>query len=171
MTHCPTEDVLLDYTAGCLDPVQTALFERHADQCAHCAALRTAQAEVWLRLDEWKPEPVSAGFNRELWRRIDADSQLSSWTSRLAEVMQFKFWKQVAPLAVAVALVVTGYVYDHSGHYVSGQGLATPQTNTSAPMVVTVSDADQLEQALDEIQLLHQVDAEAAAVRADSRVM
>jgi anti-sigma factor RsiW len=166
MTNCPTEDVLLDYTAGCLDPVQTALFERHADQCAHCAALRTAQAEVWLRLDEWKPNPVSAGFNRELWRRIDADSQSPSWTSRLAEVMKFDFWKQVAPLAVAVALVVTGYVLDHSGH-----PLAKPQTNTTASIAVTVSDADQLEQALDEIQLLHQVDAEAAAAKADSRVM
>ena len=40
--NCPTEDILLDYTAGHLDPAQAALFERHADHCAHCARLVAA---------------------------------------------------------------------------------------------------------------------------------
>jgi len=166
MTGCPSDDVLLDYTAGHLDPVKAALFARHADSCARCASLRTAQAAVWQRMDEWKPAPVSAGFNRELWRRIDAEAKASSWTHRLAVVMHFRFWKQAAPLAVAMALVVTAFVWDHSATQ-PGKPVATAGT----AIVVTVSEADQLERTLDDMQLLHEVDAEVAAAKPEPRVM
>ena len=159
MTHCPSEDVLLDYISGSLEPAKAAMFERHAEQCAHCAALRTAQAAVWRSMDEWKPAAVGEGFNRELWRRIDAEPEASSWTFR------FSFWKQVAPLAVATALVVTAFVFDHST-----RRPLTP-TATSTPVVVTLSDADQIERALDDIQLLQAVDASPAPVKAASNLM
>jgi hypothetical protein len=158
MTQCPTEDVLLDYTGGRLDPVKTALFEQHADQCARCASLKTAQAAVWMRMDEWKPAPVSEGFNRELWRRIDAEEH------GLAGFMRFSFWKHVAPLAVAVALVVTAYVMDHSA---VRPGIM-PVTSTTTPVVVSVSDADQLERALDDVRLLHEADAASATAKPSS---
>ncbi len=67
-TNCPSEDVLLDYTAGHLDPVKVELFDRHADGCARCAELRAAQLAVWRGMDAWKPEPVGEDFNRELWQ-------------------------------------------------------------------------------------------------------
>lgn len=168
-TICPTEDVLLDYTAGRLDQSQAAMFERHADQCAHCAALRAAQAAIWQRLDEWKPEPVSEGFNRELWRRIDADAEpgswIDAWTKGLAAAMNFSFWKRAAPLAVAIALVVTAFVFDHSAHQSMKPASAT------APIIVTASDADQLDRALDDIQLLGEVDATSAPAKPDSKLM
>jgi anti-sigma factor RsiW len=170
VTNCPTEDVLLDYIAGRLDPAQAARFERHADQCAHCAALRTAQAAVWLSLDEWKPAPVSEGFNRELWRRIDADAEsvswIDEWTKPLAAALNLSLWKRVAPLVFAMGLVVTAYVFDHSASH------PAPQTNPGAPIVVTASDADQLDQALDDIQLLRDVDAASSApAKPESKVM
>lgn len=157
-TNCPTEDMLLDYIAGRLDRAQVSLFEAHAEHCARCAAMRMSQAAVWQSLDEWKPAPVSAGFNRELWRRIDADARQSSWTQELAAALQFNFWKRLAPLAVAVALIVTGFVFDHAG-----KQAGTVQANSPASIVVTASEADQLDRALDDIQLLHEVDASAGA--------
>jgi anti-sigma factor RsiW len=157
-TDCPTEDILLDYIAGRLNHAQALLFETHADHCARCAALRTSQAAVWQSLDEWKPAPVSEGFNRELWRRIDADAQQSSWTRELAAALQFSFWKRLAPLAVAVALIATGFMFDHGG-----KQTGTIQTNSHASIVITASEADQMERALDDIQLLDEVDASAAA--------
>lgn len=157
--QCPEDDVLLDYTAGRLDPAKALLFERHADGCARCASLRVTQAEVWASLDAWKPEPVSAGFNRELWRRIDA-MKTPSWSDRLAAAVHFNVWKRVAPLAVALALVVTAFVFDHS----TNQPVA-PVSPTNAAMVVTATQADQLEQTLDDMQLLHAVDAEVAAAQ------
>ena len=157
MTHCPTEDVLLDYISGSLEPAKAAMFERHADQCAHCAALRTAQAAVWRSMDEWKPAPVSEGFNRELWRRIDAEPEASAWMFR------FSFWKQLAPLAVAMALVVTAFVFDHS----TRQPL---KPASASAVIVTVSEADQIERALDDIQLLEAADT-SVAVKPGAGVM
>jgi anti-sigma factor RsiW len=167
--NCPTEDVLLDYIAGRLNVAQAAQFERHADRCAHCGELRAAQSMLWRSLDEWKPAPVSAGFNRELWRRIDADSVKTSW-ARAA--FQFSFWKRVAPLAVALALVVTGFVFDHSGKPVGVDAGVQSALGAGAPIVVTVGEADQLDRALDDIQLLHEVDAASHnAAKSDSGVM
>jgi anti-sigma factor RsiW len=155
--NCPTEDVLLDYTAGHLDRAQTAVFERHSDNCERCGRLRAAQSAVWRTLDEWKPAPVSESFNRELWRRIDADAAgLSGWSRDLAAALQFGFWRRVAPLAVALALIVTGFVLDHSGSPAvqSGHG-------GNGPIVMTTGEADQLDMALDDLQLLHEVDVAA----------
>ena len=143
MTHCPTEDVLLDYVAGSLNAAQLAEFERHAKECSRCDALVASQAAVWRSLDEWKPEPVSAGFNRELWRRIDAEAAAPSWRARL------HFWKQVAPLAAVLALVVTGFVMDRHSH---------PQVTAPAAVAVSATEADQLERTLDDLQLLEAVD-------------
>jgi anti-sigma factor ChrR (cupin superfamily) len=164
MRSCPTEDVLLDYIAGHLAPAKAVLFELHAEGCADCAALRTAQNAIWRSLDEWKPAPVSESFNRDLWRRIDAEAQASSWTERLAGMMQIGIWKRVAPLAVAMAVVVTAFMLDHSGSQ-------KPPVNAPAAVVLTQSEADQLERALDDIQLLHEVDAEAAAAKPESTLM
>jgi anti-sigma factor RsiW len=143
MTHCPTEDILLDYVAGSLAAAQVAEFERHAKECSRCDALVASQAAVWRSLDEWKPEPVSAGFNRELWRRIDADAAAPSWTARL------HFWKELAPLLALLALVVTGFVMDHHSR---------PQVTAPATVAVSVTEADQLERTLDDLQLLEAVD-------------
>ncbi len=167
MTHCPDEDVLLDYVSGHLDPVKVALFEHHADGCADCAALRTAQAAIWRSMDDWKPAPVSEGFNRELWRRIDAEEQSATgWAQRLTGMMQVSFWKRVAPVAVAMAVAVTVFVL-HSGNEPS-----KPVTNAPASIVLTVSDADEIERALDDIQLLDAVDAASKPAKSKpSRVM
>lgn len=161
MTNCPKEDILLDYIAGRQNAVDAAIFDRHADQCAHCAALRTAQLAVWRSLDEWKPTPVSAGFNRELWRRIDAEAKSPSLMHQLTA--GFNLWKRAAPLAVAVALVVSAFVLDHSRQ--------KPVKMQEGAVLVTAGEADQLEQTLDDMQLLHQVNVEAAAAKADQRVM
>lgn len=154
--ECPTQDVLLDYAAGRLSSAQSALFERHAESCASCFALRAAQTALWQDLDEWKPAPVSVGFNRELWRRIDSDA---------GGGVRWSFWKLAAPLAVAMAVMVAAFVFDHSPD-------RRRQAARSAPaVVVTAGDAAQLERALDDIQLLHEVDAEAAAVKPPSGLM
>lgn len=153
--NCPTEDVLLDYAAGRLPAAQAALLEKHAESCAHCAALRMAQSAVWLQLDEWKPAPVSEGFNRELWRKIDADSDGSR-----ALTFGFGMWKRFAPLVFAAGVLVTAFVLDHSGRQSE-----EPKQASQAPLVVTASEADQLERTLDDIQMLREADSEPAAAR------
>lgn len=160
--NCPTEDVLLDYISGSLSAAQAAAFERHTDECSRCGALASSQAAVWRSLDVWKPAPVSADFNRELWRRIDAEAQAPSWGRRLAETLHLNLWKQITPLAAAMALIVTAYVMDHHAH----QPVPAP-----AAVAVTASEADQLERALDDIQLLDAVNEASATQKPASSLM
>lgn len=163
MTHCPIEDVLLDYIAGSLSTAQAAEFERHAKECSRCDAMSLAQAAVWRSLDEWKPEPVSAGFNRELWRRIDAESAAPSWSERFANAFRVNFWKQVVPLAAVMALVATGYVMDHRSQ--------APVAKPGTAVVMTAAEGDSLERTLDDMQLLEAVDASATAAKPLADVM
>jgi anti-sigma factor RsiW len=159
MTSCPSEEVLLDYVAGHLDSARSSSFERHASGCPRCEAKRAAQLAVWRSLEAWEPAPVSEGFNRELWRKIDADA--ASRPGRLAGALGFVWWKRVAPAVFAAGVLVTVFVIDHSRRLAEKPGLPA----TTAAIVVSASDADQLESALDDIQLLHAVDTESVPVK------
>jgi hypothetical protein len=152
---CPLKNIedapefILDYAARRLDAQKLALFEKHMRVCLDCAALAVEQTAVWEALDSWQAAPVSAGFNHTLWQRIDAlDAALDAapWYQRLAGSLRFANWKPAFPLAVAVLLIAAGFVLD--------QRSARPV----AP-AVTVMEAEQVAQTLDDIQLLHQFNA------------
>jgi anti-sigma factor RsiW len=157
--NCPlrkeeTAHILLDYSAGRLDSARGAVLERHMENCADCAAFRMEQAAVWNALDVWQPAPVSLDFNRRLWQRIDA-AEAAPWYTRLVESLRFAQWKPVLPLTAAILLIAAGFLFDHPG------GRAVVPTAPAATSV-SVSEADQVEQTLDDIQLLHQFNAAAA---------
>jgi anti-sigma factor RsiW len=161
--NCPllreeTADVLLDYTAGRLDPSRSALIERHMKGCAACDAFRLEQAAVWHALDVWEPAPVSLDFNRKLWQRIDAQVP---WYRSLADALRFGNWKPAAPLAVAILVIAGGFLMDHQGDRVPNSG-AVPTIQGVSVQGVSVNEADQLEQTLDDIQMLRQLDSVAA---------
>jgi hypothetical protein len=154
--NCPLHSeesagILLDYTARRLDEVGTAMLERHMASCAQCAVFRDQQAAVWNALDAWEATPVSTDFNRTLWARIDA-AEAAPWYVRLGHLLQLGSWKPVAPLAVAALVIATGFLMDHP----SGGSHTTIPGQTAA---VSVAEADQVEQTLDDIQLLYQFES------------
>ena len=153
--NCPlqkpeTSDILLDYAAGRLDAVRAVGLERHMAMCSRCAAFRMEQAAVWDALDAWHPAPVSMDFNRRLWHRIDTANV--PWYRALAGSLRYSSWKPAIPLAAAIMVVATGFLLDHPGAKVS------PVPGVS----VSVTEADQVEQTLEDIQLLHQLDVATA---------
>lgn len=159
--NCPllsehTADVLLDYSAGQLDAMLTAELETHMLSCARCAAFKTEQADVWAALDLWEPAPVSMSFNRRLWQKIE-EAASDSWYRKLADAMRFGAWKPVFPLAAAVFVVAAGFVFDH-------QGPVTTTPNTVSNAGVSMTEVDQVEKTLDDLQLLRQFDAVSAGV-------
>jgi anti-sigma factor RsiW len=162
--NCPlqkpeTADILLDYAAGRLDAVRVMGLERHMAICSRCAAFRMEQAAVWDALDAWHPAPVSVDFNRRLWHRIDAANV--PWYGALAGLLRYSSWKPAIPLAAAIVVIATGFLLDHPGAKVS------PIPGVS----VSVTEADQVEQTLDDIQLLNQLDVATAANGAASKRM
>jgi anti-sigma factor RsiW len=153
--NCPllrneNTDLLLDYSARRLDAVRAATLERHVETCAQCGTFLAEQTAVWDALDAWEPPPVSVDFNRRLWQRIDRAAELP-WYRGLAAALAAANWKPVFPMAAAVLVIAGGFLLDHPG----GRQL-TPSGATAG---VSVIEADQLEQTLDDIQLLRQLDS------------
>jgi len=156
---CPLQteetDLLLDYSAGRLDARETAVLAQHMESCPACASFRKEQKAVWDALDLWEPAPVSVDFNRRLWQRIDA-AAAAPWYTSLAESFRFANWKPVIPLTAAVLLIAAGFLLDHPGARNPARG-------------ISVREADQVEQTLDDIQLLHQLDAVMPASAPDDK--
>ena len=164
--NCPLlfeqTDLLLDYTAGRLDSATAALLERHMENCARCAAFRTEQALLWNALDAWEPEPVSLSFNRTLWQRIDAIAA-EPWYRRLIDGFRFGAWKPALPLAAAVCVIAAGFVLDHAN--------APTTTSVAGASGVSITEVDQAEKALDDIQLLRQLDSASHPEAKNSKTM
>jgi anti-sigma factor RsiW len=160
MTHremtCPllsddSVDVLLDYSAGRLDKARSARLERHMEACDACAAFRVEQSALWSALDEWEPEPVSMDFNRRLWHKIDVQAA-APWYWRLADSLRMGTWKSAIPLAAAALVVAVGFMMDHQG--------ITPLTpGVAGTKGVSITEVDQVEKTLDDVQLLKQFDS------------
>ena len=162
--RCPLKDdetssLLLDYSAGRLDAAEAVTLERHMDSCAECALFRSSQSAVWDALDAWEPPMVSADFNRRLWQRI-ASVKPAPWYRRIPDTLGFIHWKPAVPLAAAVLVVLAGFLLDHPGTR------PQPSGNSATPSV-SVTEADQLEQTLDDVQLLNQFNA--SSEKADSK--
>ncbi len=160
MTHvemkCPlwhedSADVLLDYSAGRLDKARAAALERHIETCDACAVFGVQQSALWSALDEWEPEPVSMDFNRRMWQKIDR-LEAEPWYRRLADSLRLGAWKPVIPLAAAVVLVATAFVMDHSGNIPVSPGVREAND-------VSITEVDQVERTLDDVQLLKQFDS------------
>jgi len=63
---CPQEflrsqELIVGYSAGTLDPQDTAAFERHIQSCAVCRQETVLQQAVWAALDEWRPVALAPG--------------------------------------------------------------------------------------------------------------
>jgi anti-sigma factor RsiW len=148
--NCPiktqeNKERLLEYAAGRLANEQAALVARHVEHCAECGQLVQAQRQVWDALSQWKPGPVSADFDRRLYRKID--SQPVSWRDRLFRPLE-PLWRPVVPLAAACLLIVAGVV------------LHTPRTALNpgdSPVRVEKIEAEQVERTLDDIQMLREM--------------
>lgn len=139
-------DWLLDYAAGRLKREHAALMARHVETCQECARIVEAQQRVWNALSQWEVDPVSAGFDRRLYRTIGA--QPVSWKDRLFRPLA-PLWRPLVPLAAACLLIVVGVVL-HAPQ-------ATPTAATSQAAVEKI-EAEQVERTLDDMQMLRELE-------------
>jgi hypothetical protein len=151
--NCPTKknedaEILLDYCAQTLSPVQTAEFEIHLKQCADCSRLVEEQKEVWGTLDAWTPAPVSVNFDARLYARIAEEQAGPGWQRWLRRIFQpaipYPLWKSAVPLIAACALLAVGL------------SVRMPEaTHTVQPQLhADKVDIEQVEQALEDFDIL-----------------
>jgi hypothetical protein len=143
--------MLLDHVAGRLTGSKAILVAQHLMVCDDCLDLVSGQAAMWEMLDVWEAEPVSTSFNRRLYARIQ-ESPATVW-QLLGSLLNGWVARPALPLAALTLLVVAGFF------------LERPQVSTTAnpavvetPAAVSPTDAEQLNKALDDLQLLHQLD-------------
>ena len=146
--NCPCRNeaefgLLLDYGARRLDAPRSAGLRQHIDECAECAAF----AGVWSTLDDFAAPAIGAGFNRDVWKKIEAREP---WYAGFLRGLREGAWKPVFPIAAAAVLIAAGFAFDHG------------TLSTAAP--VTVAEAEQAQNTLEDLQLLQSLNASAAEV-------
>ena len=153
---CPLEardqaELLVAYSSRKLDAAKAAFVERHIESCQACREVVRGQQAVWEALDAWEAEPVSADFNRRLYRRIEART---TWWGRLAGPFRPFVFHKGLPLAAAAGLILAaGVVLDRSAG-----PLARPADRAAQVAAAEGLQPEQVVKALDEMQEINRFD-------------
>ena len=156
--ECPIQaggkkDLLLDYCSHSLDAKAAKEVEAHLDACAQCKAWTDAHMRTWSLLDDWQAAPISPDFERKVRERIALLEEhtpsrwRSAWQSFAARGL-----KPALATALVVVLLLAGLLFVRS---------------RPAPAQPTI-DADHLEKALDDVDLLRKVDAPGDAAASEA---
>jgi anti-sigma factor RsiW len=153
--QCPTKtgegiEVILAYLGGRLAPETAKALEAHLEECQGCQEVLLAQSAVFDALDDWSPEPVSAGFNRRLYERIEAEQTNNGWWRRRFGPLSPTAWKPALAVATACLLLVAVVL-------LSPTASAPPGEVATADPV----DIEQLEQVVEDMDMLYMLESAA----------
>jgi anti-sigma factor RsiW len=152
--RCPIEvgneaEILLAFAAGRLTPAQREAFELHMSECAECRRLADAQKSVWGALDAWNAPAVSEDFDQRLHARIVAEGRRQRWKR------EWFSWKPALPVAAACAALFAVFLLQNPVWH--SNTAATPPAAIQTQDAQNV-DVDQVERALDDMDMLNQLD-------------
>ena len=162
--NCPlanreNADLLLDYCARKLNPEMTEVLEHHMEICASCREFADSQRAVWNALDAWEVVPVSPDFDRRLYARIEHER---SWWQWLTQPLRPLLARQGLPLAAAACLVImAGILLERPGD--------APAVNEPGSQVEVIQ-ADQVDRALEDMELLREFNKKVRADASQSRM-
>lgn len=142
--ECPAKErettaVLMDYFARKLDPHGSAALERHVEQCAACQEWMRRQRTVWTVLDGWDAPVIPPDFDRRLYQRIEREERPARWSG----LFRPAFSLALASLVLLAALLI--------------RPLPPQPAGLSQQAHVESLDADRLEKALDDVEMLRQL--------------
>lgn len=147
-------ELIIGYAAGTLDAEAENALELHLATCTGCRELVAAQRSVWSALEALKPLPVSSNFDEKLYQRIAQEQQLAWWQR------WFRFewsWRPAIPMAAACAVLVVAFLVRNSAPNV-------PAQSTQPKLQI-----EQVERALDDMDMLKQVGVEAMLEKSNER--
>jgi anti-sigma factor RsiW len=158
---CPIEtrenlDALMDYCAGRLEPQTRGAVERHLARCAACRDWTAAHRVAWKALDRWEVAPISPDFDRRLYQKIDAE-QGSSWWAALVRPWAALRLRPALSVVMAALLLLAAVL------------IQSPGLPPAEQAQIESVDADRLESALEDLEMLRLWDQ--AAARGEVPVM
>ena len=145
---CPSEhheqsEALLAYLAGERGTPAAAAMRQHLEACAACRQWVEDQQKVWAALDEWEAPSASANFDQRLYARIE---QEVSWWDRCLRVFRPLSIKVAIPVAAAACLTLALVMLN----------TPVPSPPRPATPVVEIQQPEQVEHALDDMQLMQE---------------
>jgi hypothetical protein len=151
--ECPQKagdggDLMIAYAARRLCPTDEAALEHHLEMCPSCRELAATQRVVWSALDELTPLPVSSNFDAKLYQRIVDDRQ-DAWWQRLFQVHWS--WRPAMPVVAASGILIVAFMVKN-----------LQPSITSAPQPPPKFQIEQVERALDDMDMLKQAGVEFA---------
>jgi len=141
-------DLLLEFVAGRLEAEGRLRLERHLEVCPACRQFAGGQRAVWDTLDAWEAAPVSPDFDRRLYRRIE---QEASWWDRILGPFRPVALRRGLPIAAVAGLVLM------AGIMVVDRSIVAPPAPEKASIQVESLRPDQAESALEDMQMLHEI--------------
>jgi anti-sigma factor RsiW len=136
---------LLDYAAGKLKADARTQMEQHLESCTACREFAGAHQTVWQALEDWEPADVSLDFDRRLYARIEQDVP---WWSRLLRPLNPLFRHSMPIAAAAGVVIMAGLLMNRPA--------APPSTPASQSAQVEALQPEQLEHALDDMEMLRE---------------
>ena len=155
--YCPLGDgngaeVVIGYVARTLGAEADSEFQRHMGTCSKCREAVAAQEAVWSALDAWGPVPVSPDFDYKLLRRI-AEEERGAWWRSLDWPQ--RWWRPAMPVAAACAFLAGAFLLQHPAPTISQEAQTQPKL-----------EIEQVEHALDDMDLLGQLGVESISDKA-----
>ena len=146
---CPLQtknaDVLLAYCSRKLGIEETALLDKHIETCAECRSMAEAQRTVWAALDTWEEIPVSADFDRRLYRRIEEQKRIPWWRQWLVPAIGAP-GKPALALGAICATVFCAFL------------LKGPElTDMGTQVALEANEIDQAERVLEDLDMLKEL--------------
>jgi anti-sigma factor RsiW len=155
---------LLDYRTGKLEPELAARLEEHIATCGACREFARGQRAVWEALDGWEAAPVSADFDRRLYRRIEARV---SWWDLLIRPFRSPFRtvtprRILAATAAACLLLTAGILLE--------QPAISPAPAPNDMAQVDTVQPEQVERTLDAMEMLNEFSQHVSTDRPGSKL-
>ena len=148
-------ELLLAYCARTLDPETTVRLEQHLAVCPSCRELQARQLAVGEALSAWEAAPVSADFDRRLYRRIEAEAH-ASWWSRLLRPLEPMFgpglFSRGLPVGATLCLLLMASVLLQQS-----DRIVVPDRDLASDVRLEAVQPDDVQRALDDMDMLRTI--------------
>ena len=154
--ECPLKsgkafELMMSYTAGTLEPEKQIELERHLPICEECRKAAAAQKAMWEALDVWRPAAISDDFGARLYQRIAEEEASPAWRM-LFRMPWGSLFRPAVPVAAACGALMIAFIVKDP--------LIRHHSSSTVQQKISI---EQVERALDDMDMLKQLSAPAPA--------
>jgi hypothetical protein len=152
---------LVAFVAGTVRGPEGARLRIHLDGCAHCSEYVAGQKAIWQLMDEWEPEYPSAScgasFGNEVAARV-ASLAPEPWLVKCGRWVMGRILQPALTVTAITAILAIGF-YVRDPFAGTSRNSSPVRSTPVAPRIISPVEADQMDRAFNDMQMLHQLDS------------